>query len=295
MFEDIYASQALEHHLLHWDSLGDMDDSHSYLARYRKGSIMRKVGIFLSTILLLLPIVTEVLGQSVLLESNQDNDISTNSSYFTGKVVGVIDGDTIEVMHYGKAERIRLNGIDCPENHQAFGQKAKQFTSDLVFGKTVTVKCFNQDRYGRTLGEIILSDGKSLNKALISNGFAWWYWIYSQDETLGYLEVGARNSKIGLWSDLDAIPPWLFRRGYEATEEHTSTRPVKLFVPTNSNQPMEPESQLNNAITVYITRTGTKYHKGICRYLAKSKISISLIDALSRGYGPCSVCNPPTR
>lgn len=34
---------------------------------------------------------------------------------FTGKVVGVSDGDTIKVMHDGKAEKIRLNGIDCPE------------------------------------------------------------------------------------------------------------------------------------------------------------------------------------
>ena len=34
---------------------------------------------------------------------------------FTDKVVGVIDGDTIEVLHNGQAERMRLNAIDCPE------------------------------------------------------------------------------------------------------------------------------------------------------------------------------------
>ena len=43
---------------------------------------------------------------------------------FTGKVVGVIDGDTIDALHDGVAERIRLNGIDCPEMRQAFGRKA---------------------------------------------------------------------------------------------------------------------------------------------------------------------------
>ena len=39
---------------------------------------------------------------------------------FTGRVVGVADGDTITVLHDGKGERIRLHGIDCPEKRQAF-------------------------------------------------------------------------------------------------------------------------------------------------------------------------------
>ncbi len=38
---------------------------------------------------------------------------------FTGRVIGVTDGDTITVMHNGKGERIRLHGIDCPEKRQA--------------------------------------------------------------------------------------------------------------------------------------------------------------------------------
>lgn len=45
---------------------------------------------------------------------------------FTGNVIGVLDGDTIEVLHNLHPERIRLSGIDCPEKGQAFGQKAKQ-------------------------------------------------------------------------------------------------------------------------------------------------------------------------
>ncbi len=51
---------------------------------------------------------------------------------FTGKVVGVSDGDTITVLHSGKGERIRLHGIDCPEKRQPFGKRAKQFTWQLV-------------------------------------------------------------------------------------------------------------------------------------------------------------------
>jgi endonuclease YncB( thermonuclease family) len=48
-------------------------------------------------------------------------------------------------------ERVRLNGIDCPEKRQAFGNRAKQFTSNLVFAKTVTVQALDLDRYGRTV------------------------------------------------------------------------------------------------------------------------------------------------
>lgn len=56
---------------------------------------------------------------------------------FSGPVVGVIDGDTIDVLYNGQGERIRLSGIDCPEKGQAFGNRAKQAASALVFGKDV--------------------------------------------------------------------------------------------------------------------------------------------------------------
>ena len=43
-------------------------------------------------------------------------------------------------MHDGKGEKIRLHGVDTPENSQDFGQKTRKFTSDMVLGKTVDVK-----------------------------------------------------------------------------------------------------------------------------------------------------------
>jgi len=92
---------------------------------------------------------------------------------FTGKVVGITDGDTIRVMHNGVPERIRLWGIDCPESKQAFGPRAKQYTGDLAFGKTVTVRVKDIDRYKRTVAEIVLPDGRSLNREIVRAGFAW--------------------------------------------------------------------------------------------------------------------------
>lgn len=55
---------------------------------------------------------------------------------------------------------------------------------------------------------------------------------------------------------------------------------------------IKPQAPPSDTI-VYITKTGEKYHKDGCRYLAKSKISIKLKDAKSRGYTPCSICKPP--
>jgi micrococcal nuclease len=69
---------------------------------------------------------------------------------------GVTDGDTITVMHQGKGEKIRLYGIDCPEKRQAFGQKEKQYTSDMVYGKVVEVEAVEIDRDGRTV-ELLLT------------------------------------------------------------------------------------------------------------------------------------------
>ncbi len=131
---------------------------------------------------------------------------------FTGRVVGISDGDTITVLSKGKPERIRLHGIDCPEKRQAFGKRAKQFTSRLTYGKQVTVKDLGQDRYGRTVGEVVLPDGRSLNHELVKAGFAWWYRRYSpDDETLKQLEQEARDAKRGLWVDGDLNPPWEWR------------------------------------------------------------------------------------
>ncbi len=133
---------------------------------------------------------------------------------FSGKVVAVKDGDTLEVMKERVAVRVRLYGIDCPEKGQAFGQRAKQFASDLAFGKTVKVIEKGRDRYGRTVGEVILEDGQSLNRELVRAGLAWWYRQYAKkDAELKALEGNARKAKTGLWVDADPVPPWNWRRG----------------------------------------------------------------------------------
>lgn len=128
-------------------------------------------------------------------------------------VVRVHDGDTIEVLHSNKAERIRLSGIDCPEKGQAFGNNAKHATSDLAFGKEVTIQTHGKDRYKRTLGDIILPDGMNLNQELVKQGWCWWYRKYVPGDTvLEGLENEAREARKGLWADPHPMPPWEWRK-----------------------------------------------------------------------------------
>ncbi len=132
---------------------------------------------------------------------------------YNGRVVGITDGDTITVLHGGVGERIRLNGIDCPEKGQAFGGAAKQATSQLAFGRHVTVQTHGLDKFGRTIADVILPDGVNLNQELVRKGWCWWYRKYAPDNlTLEKLEADARASRAGLWRDLNPIPPWVFRK-----------------------------------------------------------------------------------
>ncbi len=137
---------------------------------------------------------------------------SSDADEFSGKAVAVIDGDTIDVMHNGKSERIRLYGIDTPEKKQAFGSRAKQATSDFVFGKIVKVIVRDKDRYGRTIGIVVMPDGGLLNNELVRIGMAWWYRRYAPgDAELQRLEQEARSARIGLWVDPNPVPPWEWR------------------------------------------------------------------------------------
>ncbi|NLV46643.1 MAG: thermonuclease family protein [Candidatus Hydrogenedentes bacterium] len=285
--------------------------------------------------------------------------VFVQAELFSGKVTGVADGDTIEVMRDGMPLKIRLDGIDCPESGQDFGNRAKQLTSGLCFGEEVKVNVKELDRYGRSVASVILPDGTVLNEELVRKGLAWWYEQYSPNNgILKELQEQARSERIGLWSVSNPISPWEFRHGENSAsvtfassfaQSHNVTQPAdstlyvtmtgskvhvdgcrylsKSQIPITAEQaakqgytacsvcnpdlsdtsyPSIPRtyiSQSNEEIpsasnastydyTVYVTRTGKKYHAGGCRYLSKSQIPMSLSQAQGSGYGPCSVCNP---
>ena len=133
--------------------------------------------------------------------------LTASAFEFTGKVVGVADGDTITVLYQGnKQYKVRLQHIDCPEVGQPFATKAKQALSAKVSGKTVTIKWDEMDRYKRVLGDVYLGK-RWINVELVSEGLAWHYKFYSKDKTMAAAEVKARAAKLGIWSMPNPTPP----------------------------------------------------------------------------------------
>lgn len=154
---------------------------------------------------------------AVLLSLSVSNLAAAN--LLTGRVIGVLDGDTIDVLDASKTtHRIRLTGIDAPEKAQAFGQRSKEHLSDLVFGKQVEVQGGKSDKYGRTVGKVTVQ-GADANLEQVRAGFAWHYKQYAAMQSVGdralyaSAEEKARSSHSGLWHDAKPMSPWEWRHG----------------------------------------------------------------------------------
>jgi endonuclease YncB( thermonuclease family) len=217
--------------------------------------------------------------------------------------VGVADGDTITVLGAANQQtRVRLQGIDAPESRQAFGQVSKQNLSGLIFNKPVVIEYEKTDRYGRTLGKV-LAGGRDVNLEQVKAGLAWHYKYYQDEQApddrrlYADAETEARTARQGLWADPAPIPPWDFRRGKRGrAEEDEPTAGGIVPAPTPATR-RPTERQATGATepkeeTVYVTRTGSKYHRSSCQYLRRSRIPVSLKEA-KQSYNPCSVCRPP--
>lgn len=132
-----------------------------------------------------------------------------------GRVVGIIDGDTFDVILDGRQTRIRMFGIDAPERHQAYYRQSKETLSSLIFSKKVRVEKKNKDAYKRWVANVYLGD-QWINKVMISRGMAWHFKRYSSDATLANAEIEARNKHLGLWSD-KAVAPWNYRKSLHSS------------------------------------------------------------------------------
>jgi endonuclease YncB( thermonuclease family) len=208
-----------------------------------------------------------------------------------GRVVGIADGDTITVLDASKTQyRIRLQGIDAPESHQGFGAKSKHHLSDLVYNREVSVEWNKRDRYGRIVGKVFVAS-RDAGLEQIRAGMAWHYKYYQREQSsrdrrlYENAEQEARAARRGLWSDPNPIPPWDFRRGGRGGTT------ARAFAESSGwwQAARELDSQ---SLTVYVTRTGYKYHRSSCQYLRRSRYPMALAEARKR-YSACSVCRPP--
>jgi micrococcal nuclease len=139
---------------------------------------------------------------------------------FAHDVIAITDGDTLTLLVSQTPLKVRLANIDAPEKSQAFGSLSKKSLSDLCWGLDATFETKNIDRYGRTVAEVICG-GVKVNRAQVERGMAWVYRKYNEDPSMPALEERARENRVGLWSDINATPPWEFRRARRTTESKT--------------------------------------------------------------------------
>jgi endonuclease YncB( thermonuclease family) len=144
--------------------------------------------------------------------------MSVAAAQLTGKVVAISDGDTLTVLDSSNTQhKIRLSGIDAPEKKQPFGEKSKQALSDCAYGKTAVVEYDKKDRYGRTVGKVLVGPTEC-NLRQIDIGLAWHYKKYAGEqpaedrEAYARLEQKARAERRGLWVEQTAVAPWDFRK-----------------------------------------------------------------------------------
>lgn len=191
-----------------------------------------------------------------------------------GRVVAVSDGDTFTLLTLSNEQhKVRLHGVDCPEKVQPYGQKAKEFTSSLIFGKEVVVEATDTDRYGRVVG-IVYVDTIVLNEELLSAGYAWHYKQYDSSQRYALLEAEARAQRKGLWAEAYPVAPGDFRKGkkYSASTTESKTKP---------------------AAYVLVCSNGKSYHTSKCSIAARcsSTSKYSEKEAKAKGFKPCKQCH----
>jgi micrococcal nuclease len=134
--------------------------------------------------------------------------VSLAQTVYTGKVIAIKDGDTVVVIDSLNTQTtLRLAEVDCPEKNQPFGTKAKQFTSDQVYLKTVKYVVTDTDRYGRSIAMIYYDNNKYLSAEIIRAGMGWHYKKYSKSIELAEIEIEAQKEKRGLWIDENPKSP----------------------------------------------------------------------------------------
>jgi endonuclease YncB( thermonuclease family) len=142
---------------------------------------------------------------------------------FVGKVVEVIDGNTLVLIDTDQDRiTIKLSGVDCPELTQSLGDKAKIFTSTLTLNKNVTVELLGKDRWGNDLAKITTLENQDVSETLLQAGLAWYQKAHKGNSMYFDLEAFSKLHKKGIWSESNAIAPWIHRRQQSMLEAKVS-------------------------------------------------------------------------
>ena len=142
------------------------------------------------------------------------SDICLASDIVSGRVIKVLDGDSMVVRTPHSMMEVRLYGIDSPEYGQPYSAAAKKFVKNLTGGHSVTLKPLYKDSYGRTVA--VVQVGTSIvNEKLVVNGLAWVYDRYCRKkicESWRKSQERAKDERRGLWAAPNPLPPWVYKR-----------------------------------------------------------------------------------
>lgn len=130
----------------------------------------------------------------------------------SGKVVSVIDGNTIEFQTSdNETFKFVLSGIDAPELNQEYGDEAKKLLEKLLAGEEAIIYMEGKDRLGNRVGSLIYKKGKDPRVDLLEKGLAWTAEKNPKPD-FELLKEAAKSHEKGLWEQPNPTPPWIFRR-----------------------------------------------------------------------------------
>ena len=100
---------------------------------------------------------------------------------------------------------------EAPELGQINGEDARNYLSNIAFGRHVIVTYYETDAFGRIVGRVYTDDGRELGLRMIQAGYAWHNDTFYNDAAYAQAQIVARAAKIGLWIALNPVAPWDYR------------------------------------------------------------------------------------
>ncbi|MGC8739089.1 MAG: thermonuclease family protein [Candidatus Hydrogenedens sp.] len=138
------------------------------------------------------------------------------------KVMDILEGDSFVAQTSGdnsQAIKIRIYGVDSPEEGQKFYAEAKQFLKEKIGDKEVDVEILTTDNLDYRVCNVFTEEGDNLSEILIKEGYAWWDDENAKDAlTLKKLCAEAIREKKGLWADTSPLAPRDYRKSKSLTQ-----------------------------------------------------------------------------
>jgi endonuclease YncB( thermonuclease family) len=145
-------------------------------------------------------------------EVSDEKKITNSPKITTAVIAEILDADVFQCAGK-KQQKIKLYGIDAPEDGQPFYQEARDVLKKLLYKKKITAKISSKDSDGTDMA-VVFANRKNVNELMVKSGYAWVRrdscdesfcddWVESEEE--------AKSQGKGLWSDSGRIPPWVWK------------------------------------------------------------------------------------